>query len=65
MSILEKVKKGNEYLEQIKEMNKNRKNKTVDYDTIGSSKKLSISSDLNKDVKTFRMRKKSNPYYAN
>jgi hypothetical protein len=46
-------------------MNKNRKNKTVDYDTIGSSKKISVSSDLNKDSKTFKMKKKSNPYYAN
>lgn len=28
------------------------------------SRKLSASEDLKKDLRTFRLRKKSNPYYA-
>jgi hypothetical protein len=45
-------------------MNKNRKNKTVDYSNIGSSRRYSESESLKKDKRTFRMRRKSNPYYS-
>jgi hypothetical protein len=44
-------------------MNKNRKNKTVDYSNVNSSRKLSASDDLKKDKGTFRLKRKSNPYY--
>jgi hypothetical protein len=44
-------------------MNKNRKNKTVDYVNNSSSRKLSASDDLKKDSKMFRLKRRSNPYY--
>jgi hypothetical protein len=46
----------------MNELNKHRKNKTVDYGS-SKSKDLSASQELREKSKTYKIKRKSNPYY--
>lgn len=46
LTIQEKTALGNSYLFQIKELNQHRKNKTVDYSSINTSRMMSESQKL-------------------
>jgi len=58
----DKNRLGNSYLTRVNELNKHRKHKTVDYGT-PSNKSLSDSQELRQKSKTFKIKRKTNPYY--